>query len=118
LTLTEKRKFDIEPGIGFFNNNRIQNYSEALWYKWEYHARKCPLWCERFKKYKCSFDIDKEPVFPEDGLEDFYEEFYEEFGYEPDEQSKECQMKSLQPLDKENRIDLLEGFKNKTYIKR
>ena len=89
-----------------------------MWYKWEYYARKCPLWRERFKKYKCSFDIEKEPVFPDDGLEDFYEDFYEEFGYEPDEQSKECQMKSLQPLDKENSIDLLEGFKNKTYIQR
>ena len=107
LTLTEKRKFSIESQIGFFNNNRIENYSHALWYKWEYYARKCPLWKERFEKYKCSFE-KKEPVFPS---EDLLEEFYEEFGYEPDEQSKECQMKSLQPLMKEVNIELLEDFK-------
>ena len=107
LTLTEKRKFSIGSQIGFFNNNRIENYSHALWYKWEYYARNCPLWKERFKKYKCSFE-KKEPVFPND---DLLEEFYEEFGYEPDEQSKECQMKSLQPLMKVANIGLLEGFK-------
>ena len=114
IRLTNKRKFGVEPQIGFFNNNRTENYSHALWYKWEYYARNCPLWKERFEKYKCSFEKN-EPVFPND---DLLEEFYEEFGYEPDEQSKECQMKSLQPLIKETNIELLEGFKGMTYFPR
>ena len=67
--------------------------TDILWYHWEYYAYKSPIWKERFDKYKIKIDNkEKTIVFEND---DDIEDFYEKYGYEPDEQSKEVQYKSI-----------------------
>ena len=115
-TLPLKREFSIDVESGFLNNDRPKKYQENFWYHWEYYTQNCPLWDERFKKYKCGFDdAKKEPVFLND---DDLEDFYEKFGYEPDEQTKNCQMKSLLKLESDTIIDILKDFTKKKYLKR
>jgi hypothetical protein len=116
--LGQTRLYSINPSVGFFENCRTKNYSELLWYNWEYFTQGCPLWDERFKKLKCTFDKKKyEPIFPND---DILEKFYEQFGLEPDEQSKACQDKSLivltDVISYENIGNLVINIKNKQYL--
>jgi len=56
------------------------------------------LWKSRFDKYNIKVDNKKKEIVFED--EDEYEEFYELYQYEPDEQSKETQEKSIKVLKK------------------
>lgn len=117
-TLMEKRLYSINPSVGFFENTRPKKYHEAFWYNWEYFTQGCPLWEERFKKYKCSFDNKKhEPIFPND---DILEQFYQEFGLEPDEQSKDIQYKSLLEINNKSICistgNLVINLKNKNYL--
>ena len=99
-TLPIRRLFPINTQIGCFQNNRncdILEWKHMYWYYWEYYTRECPLWKERFEKYKCTFDsIKKRPKFPDDDIAD---NFYEKYNLEPDEQSLECQNKSVCELD-------------------
>ncbi len=95
-TLPKRRLYTIAEWVGAFPLERRDDnieWNKILWYHWEYYARKCPLWKERFDKYNVCFnDKTKKPEFPND---DLLEEFYEKYGLEPDEQSRECQEKSL-----------------------
>jgi hypothetical protein len=118
--LPQKRIFGINPNIGYFENNRMKNHNTALWHYWEYFTQGCPLWDDRFIQYKCTFnDKTKEPMWDDD---DILEKFYEKFGYEPDEQNKECQNKSLHELTNTSIntdvLDLLKNLKNKCYLDR
>lgn len=112
-TLHEKRMFGIDPNIGLFENHRIENYNEVLWYNWEYFTQGCPLWDERFLEFKCKFDKDtKKPIWENDNI---LENFYEKFGFEPDEQNNECQNKSLQKLN-DTPSDMLYHLNKKSYL--
>lgn len=71
----------------------------AYYYKWVYHASFSPLWKERIIKHNGHIDeINKNVVFDGDDNE---EAFYNEYGYEPDEQKREIQNKSIQEIKKE-----------------
>ena len=100
-TLPQRRLYAIQEWVGAFPLKRADNnieWNKILWYYWEYYARKCPLWKKRFDEYNVCFnENEKSPVFPND---DLLEEFYEKYGLEPDEQSRDCQEKSLCKLPK------------------
>lgn len=77
---------------------------EAFLNHWLYHASKSPVWLERIHQYKGKvLEEEKKVVFLEEGEdEDECEEddvllqsFYDCYGYEPDEQKKEVQDKSI-----------------------
>ncbi len=111
-TLAKRRLYAIRDCIGIFPNVRKDHtddtlmWKEILWYHWEYYAQKCPLWRERFVEYKCLFDKEKKiPLFPND---DILEAFYEKYGMEPDEQSRECQYKSLTEIKQQTVQEWLE----------
>ena len=71
---------------------------DVYWLHWEYYASFSPLWLYRIEKYHGQVDHQNKKVhFPT--VED-EEDFYEEYGYEPDEQSKQTQEKSIQPLQR------------------
>jgi len=98
-TLPKRRLYAIHELVGAFPIERAKvdiEWNKILWYHWEYYARQCPLWAERFKKYKVIFDeTTLQPKFIND---DLLEEFYEKYNLEPDEQSRDCQEKSLRVL--------------------
>ena len=96
--LKNKRKYEINSNIGCFLNTRSYNKSNILLNYWEYYCSRSPIWKERFLKYKCKF-TDKNPVFIND---DILENFYDKYGFEPDEQSKETQLKSTREIKKNN----------------
>jgi hypothetical protein len=67
---------------------------------WLYHASKSPLWKERIELYRgLIMEDEKKITFENDDLE---EEFYQNYGYEPDEQKKEIQEKSIRKQDNKN----------------
>lgn len=75
------------------SSNIIKAYHE----NWLYHASFAPIWKERIVKHNGVIDNkNKKVVFPND---DDFEEFYNEFNYEPDEQKKEIQEKSIQNIE-------------------
>jgi hypothetical protein len=68
-------------------------------YSWLYYASFSPIWSERIKKYGGKIIHERQTVeFQEDPDDDLMQEFYGQFGYEPDEQSRETQEKSIQPV--------------------
>jgi len=95
--LKERRKFAIRSEIGCFELGRYDsNYpkiNEIQWYHWEYFAYQTPIWKVRFDKYKIKINNEELKIEFED--EDEYEEFNEKYYYEPDEQSKEVQERSI-----------------------
>lgn len=69
------------------------------WYNWLYYASFSPIWSERIQKYGGKLNHELQTVeFQEDPDDDLMQEFYGQFGYEPDEQTREVQEKSIQPL--------------------
>jgi hypothetical protein len=70
-------------------------------YNWEYHASFSPLWMERIKKYGGYVDyLKKSVVFQEDPNDDLMQKFYSNYGYEPDEQPKSIQDRSICKIEK------------------
>ena len=70
---------------------------KAYYDNWLYHAAFTPFWRERIMKYQGEIDMqNKKIIFKTD---DDLEAFYEEFNYEPDEQKKEVQNKSIQEIE-------------------
>lgn len=68
---------------------------------WEYYASFSPLWFERIQKCKGKHNHETKRIeFPENEETDWTEEFYSNFGYEPDEQKREIQEKSIQKIEK------------------
>ncbi len=101
-TLPEKLKYPIKNSIGCFPLARynLKNITlkELYWYHWEYCCYNCPLWRERFDKYKITIDHDNKAIRFED--DDEYEEFSEQYYYENDEQSKKVQEKNIGDIPK------------------
>lgn len=64
--------------------------------QWLYYASFTPLWLERINSFQGIINNETKCItFLKDDDE---EAFYEEFNYEPDEQKKEIQEKSIQPI--------------------
>jgi len=106
-TLAQRRLYPVHTLVGAFPIVRSDagiEWNQILWYHWEYYARQCPLWKERFKEFGAVF-ADGKIVFAND---DLLEEFYEKYGLEPDEQSRECQQKSLRSLETKTLGDWLD----------
>jgi len=68
----------------------------AYLYNWEYYARHTPFWKELFKTHDATFK-KKQITFSNN---DMLDKFYDNYGFEPDEQSKETQLKSIKPIKK------------------
>jgi len=101
-TLSYKRMFSIPKSISAFYLTRehVENINELIWHHWEYHSYDCPLWKERFNKYKIKIDHDKQKIEFED--DDEMEDFYSQWGYEPDEQSSETINKRMYQIEQTN----------------
>ena len=101
-TLSYKRLFSIPKSISSFYLTRehVENINHLIWYHWEYYAYYCPLWKERFDKYKIKIDDEKQKIEFED--DDELEEFYSQWGYEPDEQSQEIINKRMFEIEENN----------------
>ena len=117
-TLKEKRLYEINNNIGAFPLYRFNEETDvvSIWdsklkkylpddvskevsaylYNWEYYVRNTPFWKELFKTYNVTFK-KKQISFPNN---DMLDKFYDNYGFEPDEQSKETQMKSIKPIQK------------------
>ena len=112
-TLPARLRFPISDKIGCFKLSRNElscSVSEMLWYHWEYFAYKCPLWKNRFDKYKIKInDKDKKIEFIDVDEE---EEFYEQWNYEPDEQAKEVQNRITINIPKICILDWIKLVKN------
>lgn len=99
--LREKRLYKISETIGCFKLVR-SNYklNKEFWYNWEYHAYNSTIWKDRFDKYKIKLEAKKKLLtFLND---DEMEDFYSKWGYEPDEQPKEVQEKSIKYINSNN----------------
>lgn len=110
--LKEKRLYNISQSIGCFKLVR-SNYKldKEFWYNWEYHAYNSTIWKDRFDKYKIKIEPKKKLLtFLDD---DEMEDFYSKWGYEPDEQTKEVQEKSIKYIKSNNIYDWIENICNK-----
>ena len=73
---------------------------DIYYYNWLYYASFSRIWSDRIQKYGGKINYERQTVtFQEDPDDDLMQEFYEQFGYEPDEQTRETQEKSIQPLN-------------------
>jgi len=88
------RKYTINPLCKSFQLTRYlyDNIDLHINFNWQFYAYKCPLWRERFDKFKAICDNDNEIITFEN--DDLLEEFYSYYGYNPDEQIIETQLKS------------------------
>jgi hypothetical protein len=88
---------------------------KIYWYNWEYYASFSPVWLQRIQKCKGKHNHETKRIeFPEDEEIDWPEEFYSQFGYEPDEQKREIQEKSIRKIERERNWEkfFLEHGKN------
>ena len=80
----------------------------------DYFVYQTPVWKERIKNCNGVIDHNKyELNFKND---DDHESFYESYNYEPDEQSKEVQDKSIIEIDVQKGKDWLNGISGKTKL--
>ena len=97
--LKTKRLFSISKNIGCFQLDRNKlDVSNIQWYNWEYYAYKSPIWQKRFDNYNIKVNHIKKTIRFKNIDEE--EKFYEKYNYEPDEQSKETQEKSILKIKK------------------
>jgi len=119
-TLFHKRLFKISPLVGAFKLERFSiqklDYKDILRLHWDYFAYNTPLWQQRIKTCNGIVDNKKyELVFKND---DDHDAFYERFNYEPDEQSKEIQEKSICDINVAKGQDWLCGINDSVGIKK
>jgi len=91
---------DEDRMLSLFSLNRDPDFREKYYYHWEYYASFSPVWQQRIEIYKgrVNHETKKVEFEFEDGFEDGHENqesFYNQYNYEPDEQSKETQEKSI-----------------------
>jgi hypothetical protein len=110
------RVYPINPEINnVFKLKRNQSkidLTTAFREDWLYYASFSPLWKSRIHKYNGSISKNERKVFFE--KEEDEEEFYLNYGYEPDEQSKECQEKSIASFTKSKCKEWIEKEYNKS----
>jgi len=88
--------------LSLFKLNRNKyNIQHEYWYKWEYHASFSPLWSQRIRQFKGYPDYTNQKIiFYEEPNDDLIQEFYHLYGFEPDEQNKNIQEKSIMNIEK------------------
>ena len=94
--------YQIDSGnyISLLGVKREQFTAMIYYYNWLYYASFSPIWLERIEKYGGKINHERQTVeFQEDPDDDLMQKFYGQFGYEPDEQTRETQEKSIQPLN-------------------
>ena len=102
-TLVKKRPFTIHPLVSCFHLGRDDflesndNMNGCFFDNWIYYAYNSPLWESRINSYDVLLNETEEKI--EFHLDDELEEFHQHFGYEPDEQSKEVQIKHAPILE-------------------
>jgi len=100
--LQKSRIYSINPQINdvFKLKRNISKIDIKMAFRenWLYHTSFSPLWKSRIHKYNGTISTDdRKIIFVKEQDE---EEFYLRYGYEPDEQSKECQEKSISSFAK------------------
>lgn len=96
------------------NLNKRDDIIELYQYNWLYHASFSPVWFYRIQKYQGIINHSKKSVVFID--EELMQDFYLYFGYEPDEQPREIQNKSIGYFA--NRAEMYEGKTWKTFYDR
>jgi len=87
---------------------------DAYLNNWMYYASFSPVWKERILKYNGKINHDSKSVVFDD---DKYEQFCENYNYEPDEQRKDVQNKSIQNIEtKTTWASLYESYCNNCLI--
>ena len=102
--------------LSLFNLKRDKtDMTTAYRQNWLYHASFSPLWKTRINDYKGEIHLDKKTVtFNEDEYE---EKFREKYDYEPDEQKKDVQDKSIQEIKSErNWLSFYKEHRNETIV--
>lgn len=83
--------------LSLFNLKRDKtDMTTAYRENWLYHASFSPLWNEKINDYNGEIFIDKKTVIFNDDEDE--EKFREKYDYEPDEQNKDVQDKSIQEI--------------------
>ena len=111
------RRFKINEninGIYKLKRNKIKiSIQSALLDHWLYYASFSPIWKNRIEEYNGEILHEKKKINFEN-IDD-EEDFYQLFQYEPDEQSKECQEKSICELPKKSCKEWIEEHYKKKY---
>jgi hypothetical protein len=81
--------------LGVFSHLNL-DLRKAYLDDWLYYASKSPIWLDRILRY--GGKVNNITIQVEFSNEDLEEDFYNNYGYEPDEQSREVQEKSIQTL--------------------
>lgn len=84
---------------------------------WLKCASKSPIWLERIQQFGGIIDSENDKIIFEN--EESEEEFYQYFGYEPDEQKKEVQDKSISEINKlqlKTWDDFYQEFNKNTFL--
>jgi hypothetical protein len=99
--LRQECKYSIDSNnyLGLFHLKRDTNdIKEAYLNDWLYFASFSPIWKKRIYEFRGLIDtFKKKVIFTEDDY-DNYELFHNKYNYEPDEQTKEVQNRSIQTI--------------------
>jgi hypothetical protein len=97
LPIATMYEIDKDNYLSLFRLKReTMDITKAYLNHWLYHASLSPLWKKRIEQYHGKIIHSKKTVEFED--EDEEEIFYEHYGFEPDEQKKEIQNKTICPI--------------------
>ena len=116
LPLSTMYSIDEHSYLSLFQLKREKmNIRDAYLDNWLFYASFSPIWRKRILDAGGVIDeINKLVTFSSD---DTLEEFYEKYGYEPDEQKKEMQNKTIQEIRKERSWrDIYKQHKNRGVI--
>ena len=104
------RYYYTSTNIGCFDLYRYRNNDlQFILDNWDYYCFKTPLWNDIIKKYNGKQKSLKKTL--KFSTAENCEDFYNKYGYEPDEQDKETQQKSLINIEKNNVM----GWLNQMY---
>lgn len=96
--LSVMRGYSIDPRCCVFPLSRATleyegiTSREAMWYHWQYYAWHTPVWRSRMRSYGGVPDDTKKIIIWKD--DESNEKFHEMYGYEPDEQSRDVQIRA------------------------
>lgn len=99
-----KYAIDEDDYLSLFMLNRdtlSSTLTNIYYYHWEYYASFSPIWNKRITDLHGIINNETKTIlFKEETSDTDNNEqlFYEQFGYEPDEQAREIQQKSIQPI--------------------
>ena len=95
-------------------SDKQKTFEQAYRKDWLYYASQSPIWLERIQTFKGKInDQTCKIVFEND---DFEEDFYQHYGYEPDEQKKEVQEKSIGVILKQEISDFYKQYNSRGFF--